>query len=355
MKSRHPDDAQRPSDDESVEATAAAWLAERDGGLSAADAARFALWRAQDPRHEAAAARLERTWAALQPLRDFRPEAVRHPDRNLLTRPSRGRRVVSLPVLVTFTALAACVAIAAVRWFDVRRAAGAAEQVFSTTVEGYERVALDDGSIVELNSASEVGVRFSPAERRVRLVRGEAHFTVAKNKARPFVVEAGGVAVRAVGTAFNVRLGTREVEVLVTEGKVAVAPVLPAPAATPAAAAASELVANQRMVISAAPVAARAAATPVIERVEPAAMREALAWQGHRLVFADTPLAEAVAQFNRRNSVQLELADPELATLPIGGSFGAGNVESFARLLVSGGDVVMERPEPTRIVLRKAK
>ena len=66
---------------------------------------------------------------------------------------------------------------------------------------GYESRALDDGTVVELNGGAEIEVQFTAAERRLRLVRGEAHFQVAKNPLRPFVVEAGGVAVRAVGTA----------------------------------------------------------------------------------------------------------------------------------------------------------
>jgi transmembrane sensor len=72
-------------------------------------------------------------------------------------------------------------------------------------------------------------------------------------------------------------------------------------------------------------------------------------------VFADTPLAEVIAQFNRRNAVQLVLADPELATLSVAGSFRAENVEAFVRLLESSRDVRVERPETTRILLRRAK
>ncbi|MDP3072311.1 MAG: FecR domain-containing protein [Opitutaceae bacterium] len=355
----------RPSEAEAIAATAAAWLAERDDGLTPARTAEFARWRAADPRHEAATVRLEKAWVALAALRDYRPEAVRHPDPDLLgARRARPARVISFPVIAAATAVAACLAVAAVGWFGplrAERADGPTEQRYATTVEGYERVTLEDGSVVELNSATELGVRFSPAERRVRLVRGEAHFTVAKNKARPFVVEAGGVAVRAVGTAFNVRLGVREIEVLVTEGQVALTEnagpaLVAAPSSastqsgTPASGGPTLLGANHRAVVAAASPAA-----PVVERVTPAAVRTALAWQGARLVFADTPLAEVVAQFNRRNTVQLELADAELRALPIGGSFRAENVEGFVRLLVSGGDVAVERAGATRIVLHRAK
>jgi transmembrane sensor len=226
---------------------------------------------------------------------------------------------------------------------------------------------LNDGSVLELNGDTVADVAFQPTERRVRLLRGEAHFTVAKNASRPFWVEAGGVAVRAVGTAFNVRLGARDIEVLVTEGKVSVSeanPLIAAVRNTPAEFTATTggartpvpdtfLVANERAVVSKVRAATSGALTaPVVERVAPEVVRDALAWQGPRLVFVDTPLAEVIAQFNRRNPVQLVLADAKLATLPVGGSFRPENVEAFVRLLESGFDIQSERRGADEIVLR---
>jgi len=83
-------------------------------------------------------------------------------------------------------------------------------------------------------------------------------------------------------------------------------------------------------------------------------MREELAWQGPRLIFADTPLAQVVVEFNRRNQVQIVLADAELGALTVVGSFRAENVEAFVRLIATG-DIVVERPAADRIVLRKAR
>lgn len=371
-------ESNRPSDAEAIEATAAAWLAQRDAGLTPEEAADFARWRAADARHAAAVARLERSWSMLQQLHDFRPEAVAHPDRDLLRQRIAGSRRPSWSALAATAVLAACLSLSVVWWWrsaEVSTGPEFASQRFATTVDGYERVVLSDGSSVELNAASEVRVHYASEERRVQLVRGEAHFTVAKDARRPFRVEAGGVAVRAVGTAFNVRLGVREIEVLVTEGRVAVAahssvagfqaqPVGAALSADAAAdagatslASVAEVSAQERLVLPAA--GAKTAAEPVppprIEKVSAAAVRLALAWQGPRLVFVDTPLAQAIAQFNRRNAVQLELADAELESLPIGGSFRAENVEGFVRLLVSSQDIAVERPDPLRIVVRKGK
>jgi transmembrane sensor len=82
-----------------------------------------------------------------------------------------------------------------------------------------ESHALPDGSLVELKEGSRIAVDFSAEQRQVRLV-GEAHFQVARDAARPFVVNAQGVMVRAVGTAFSVRVDSDEVQVLVTHGSV---------------------------------------------------------------------------------------------------------------------------------------
>ncbi|PTX98541.1 FecR domain-containing protein [Opitutus sp. ER46] len=350
-----------------IEATAAAWVAQRDGGFSPEEAQAFAAWCAADPRHAAAVARLEGAWQALQQLRDFRPAAQRHPDRDLLRPPAPARRA---PVLrlrhVVPLALAASLTVLAF-WWTGRPDASAAGEHYATTVDGYQRVTLADGSVVELNGSSEVVVQFTAATRHVELRRGEAHFTVARNPARPFLVQAGDIAVRAVGTAFNVRLGREDIEVLVTEGKVDVAPpalLAPAPASSPSPAPGAStprypvltptrLTANERAVVHALAAPHAAPPAPVVERLAPERVRAALAWQGPRLVFVDTPLAEVVTQFNRRNQLQLVVADPALATLPVGGSFRAENVEAFVRLLESDGDIVADRSAPGRILLRR--
>ena len=358
MKRTDGPDSPRPSYDESIAATAAAWLAQRDDTFSAADAAAFERWCAADPRHAAAVARLENAWATLQPLRDFRPAALRHPDRDLLAAPTPGRLPAAFPVRAFAFAGAAALMLALGFW--ALRPTFAAGTRYATTAGGYERVMLADGSVLELNGDTAAEVTYTAAERRVRLTRGEAHFTVAKNPARPFRVEALGIAVRAVGTAFNVRLGDGEIEVLVTEGKVAVSEVervVPnalsaAPSRSPASAPnPTFLIANERALL----VTTGPAAAPRIDRIAPEAARQALAWQGPSLVFHNTPLAAVASQFNRRNPVQIVLADPTLAALPVGGSFRPENVESFIRLLESGNEILVDRSDATRLVLRSAK
>lgn len=331
---------------------AAAWLAQRDDGLTAAEETDFNRWQQADPRHAAAVARLERTWGALQGLREFRPEAQVHPDRDLLAGARRpAARIISFPAATALAGLAAAAVVAVLFWPRATQDApaivrpGLATKVYATTADGYQRATLADGSVLELNANSEVRVDLLPAERQVRLLRGEAHFTVTKNPRRPFIVQTGSVAVRAVGTAFNVRLDGNAVVVLVTEGRVQVEGQA-VPAGLP------ELGVGQQIVV---PLQAGTGAAPArAETLPPEAVHALLAWQGPRLRFVETPLASVVEQFNRHNRVQIELGDASLATMPVDGSFRSENVEAFIRLLESDPALQVERAGPDRIVLRRA-
>ena len=118
------------------------------------------------------------------------------------------------------------------------------------------------------------------------------------------------------------------------------------------------LSANERLVVPDLATAPASSAShpgsipPVVEKISPEIVRAALAWQERKLVFADTPLREVVAQFNRRNRLQLVIADAVLAERPVGGTFAADNAEGFVRLLESSGAVAVERRGEFEIALR---
>jgi transmembrane sensor len=220
---------------------------------------------------------------------------------------------------------------------------------------------LADGTVVELNGAAVIVSDYTASERRVRLERGEAHFTVKKDAARPFIVTAAGVSVRAVGTAFNVRLAGASVEVLVTEGQVRLQPPLaptppagpgssgPAPPATPSSTPQPErmLAARQRAVIATAP----SSTPPEVATLTPGEISRVLAWQHRILDFTATPLGDIVAAYNRRNATQLVLADPELAALRVSASLRSDNVHGFVKLLETGFGVRAERHGDSEILL----
>lgn len=322
---------------------AAEWLVKRDRGLTPAEQDEFLQWLADDARHGEWLAVQRRIVGNFDCLADWRPEHSEEPNPDLLARPRPHRRWL---VPVSLAAAALAIALVSLQLSLPSDEAGPA------VTHAYERRILEDGSTVELNRGAVVTVAFTAAERRVALVRGEALFHVAKNPARPFVVRAGGVDVRAVGTAFNVRLGTTAVEVLVTEGRVALTP--PAlgdeksPGHTPAVT--SELVAGQLATV---PLAA--ATPPQIVVVSAEESERRLAWQPQLLDFSSVPLARAIAEFNRRNRIQFVLADAELAALPIAASIRSDNVEGFAQFLATAPNIEVERHGDSEIVLRRKK
>jgi len=209
------------------------------------------------------------------------------------------------------------------------------------------RQVLADGSIVELKNDAEISVDFSGPFRRVRLRRGEAHFQVAKNAERPFVVTAGGVEARAVGTAFSVQLDRGAVEVLVTEGQVDVKKATTTLAQVPSAGAL--VTAGNRAVVDLKP---GMSGLPKVEAVSALELEERLSWRVPRLEFSATPLVEVMPFFNRYSHDKIVLGDPALGTLQLSGVLRADNTHALLRILELGLGIKAERHGEI-IVLRK--
>lgn len=329
------------SDPDLVARSAAEWLSRRDRGLTPAEQDAFTQWLGADPAHPAALRQHAAAFERMMTLYEWQPGQSPEPNPDLFVPPVRRRWWLGVAGLAAAAALVIGVALTS------REPAPAAATVAAKTyLRVNERHALPDGSLVELNDGARIALRFTAGERRVQLT-GEGHFTVTPDATRPFVVEAGGATVRAVGTAFNVRLGAEAVEVLVTEGSVRVAPP-PGATAAEAGDAAALVEARHRAVI-----ALSAAAVPAVTPVQAAEIAEALAWQMPRLQFFDTPLGDAVAEFNARNPVQLVIAEAGLRDFKIGGTFAVDNVEGFVRLLELTCDLRSER-RGREIVLTRA-
>lgn len=315
---------------------AAEWLVRRDRDLTAAEQDEFLQWLAYDPRHGEWLALHRHTVADFSALARWQPELSAEPNPDLLA-PARPRIRRPVPFLL---AAAAAVAVAAAWWWaPPAPAAGpvVAERELS-------RRLLADGSAVELNRGAVVDVALGSGERRATLLSGEAHFTVAKDPARPFVVRAGNVAVQAVGTAFSVRLDDGVVEVIVTEGRVGVRSEAGPDAAF------TLVEAGQRALVP-----PRDAGAPRLVDATPAEVTRHLAWQPRLLDFSSAPLAVALGEFNRRNQVQFELAEAELGAIPIVASIRSDNVEGFAQFLAAAPGVRIERRGPGTIVVHRQR
>lgn len=190
-------------------------------------------------------------------------------------------------------------------------------QVYATEVGNQQHIRLADGSTVDLNTDSELRVHFNDAKRGVTLIRGEASFKVVRDPQRPFDVRAGEITVRAVGTAFSVRLRDfQKVEVRVTEGRVAIDP----PPLETLGAGDTATVTHGNVLVKSVPVGT---------------LTKQLQWTEGRLYFSGETLVEVIDEFNRYNRRQLLIADPAIADLRISGTFAATDPETFLTTLRS--------------------
>lgn len=346
-----------------VEKTAADWVTRCDAGLTAAEQQIFQDWLAADARHADAFDRLSEAWAVFDRVQQQGAASVILDRLEQRIRRRRSRRAQA-------GVAAGAVLCAGLLYFGLRAPAGPAGAEPGPTPPA-PRVAFDpirklpDGSIVELKEGAEIEVAYSAEARRVRMVRGEAYFRVEKDKARPFYVEAHGVQVRAVGTAFSVQMQAAAVEVVVKEGAVDVGHATPATNDSgPVRVDAGNRIVMPLMRLRPAQRASipTPAADPTAhsEPVQPVTMTEQemearLAWRLPRLEFEGMPLAEAVALLNRHNALQISLADPAVGALRISGNFRADNPEGFVSVAEQSLELVAVRISERQVVLRRQR
>lgn len=306
------------------ESEAARWAIRRDGRpLTPEDQAALDVWLAGDARREGALFRAEAVLTYLD-----RAQALREPD-------AAPRAPVQMTRRFALLGGGAGIAAAAAGVFGFILTTS--RSAFSTAVGEVRRVPLADGSTATVNTASRITVALEAKRREIQVEDGEAWFEVAHDTKRPFVVEAGDVRVRAVGTAFSVRRHTDGVDVLVTEGTVETWRVS-APQTM------VRIEKGQRSFISteASPIVAVAAA-PEIER--------ALAWRSGELALNGEPLSYAVEEFNRYNRTQIVVIDPAIGRTPIVGFFRTDQPAAFAAAVAAiAGGRIEARDQTIRLI-----
>ena len=197
-------------------------------------------------------------------------------------------------------------------WIDWR------DQTYVSKLGQIRRVKLSDGSRMVLNTASEATVRFDKARREIELATGEGLFQVAKDPTRPFVVRAGFVSVRAVGTVFAVRTAGQRVDVTVTEGVVELVD-----NSTSGGGIIRRVAANERATVM-------ETSQVQVQSMPHAEAERRLAWRDGMLDFAGEPLTTAVEEINRHNHRQIVVDDLALASRPVVGMFRANDPDNFA-------------------------
>jgi transmembrane sensor len=312
-----------------IEFLAYEWVQREHDGLSPDCQAELQSWLDADPRHAAAFDEYKNGWSRFGPLSEAIATSEATPDPQRFAPPAPPSKALLVRFQKHVLPLAAAIFLlfsVSVFW---RGKAIEAPQALSLPAL-CEQQTLADGTVVELNRGAQIRVEYSDAMRRVVLLQGEANFSVAKNPDRPFIVDAAGVQVRAIGTIFNVRHSLDSVQVVVTEGKVQVEP--PAAANQPAS---SYLEAGQKTEVA----LHQPAVTPAVVNLDAGDLERELLWQPKLLDFDNVPLRTIVEEFNRRNPVTLVVNDAAVGARPMTATFRSDNVEGLVRLLEENFDV----------------
>jgi len=253
--------------------------------------------------------------------------------------------------------------------------------VFSTKMGEHQSHTMSDGSIIWLNSSTKIQVDYSDAFRRINLLEGEAHFEVAKDAARPFEVYADDRLVRAIGTAFSVHKLNDKIEVIVSEGTVELAVIDNSLVVIPDdfqyinieeninnKIKSQQLTTNQEKHTSQ-PVkvkqilgklsAGQRISIPIehekisdVVELDTSEVTRSLSWKEGKLVFAGESLEDVIQEITRHTKVKIDVLDPQLKSMRIGGQFQVGETDTLFYVLESGFGISVNKLSDLHVQLR---
>lgn len=299
-------------------------------GLTDSEEAEFEAWLGSDIRRQGAYARAMAIYNALHLASAPESSSEKQDDPPIGYAETGADHKTPRRKFLLYGGLAASLALVAGR---IGLSALDKGTVLSTAKGEFRKVPLQDTSIANINSGSQIEVAFTRQQRRIRLHKGEAWFEVAKDKTKPFIVEAGDARIRAVGTAFAVRRFANGTEVLVTEGTVEVWN-------EAGTAQRRSMTEGERAFL---PKEARAIAVTH----QPNEVNRMLAWREGKLILSNQTLGEAVADFNRYSPKAIIVTDPALRNKRLIGEYQLDAPELFAK------DVSMVLDVPVSITTDK--
>jgi len=298
-----------------LDLAAASWQVRRQDGLSASEEAQFQAWLAADSEHRQAYARMDGVWSGLGELH---PTAVAQLARAM---PEPKKRAFRLPLVTAALAISAvCSGWSGWNYYQQQPVF---HQSFASARGEQLDVHLPDGSVMKLDTATRVEVTLYRQRREVRLPEGQVNFYVRADKARPFDVLTDSLRVTVVGTHFavrNTRAGLGGEAVTVEEGRVRVASLHDVAGSTGAV----ELTAGESV---------QANRAGALGTVDTRLAHGALLWREGRINFDNTPLAQAVAEFERYGDTRLVIKDAEVAAMRVNGSFDTRLAADFGSAL----------------------
>ena len=333
---------------------ASVWISRLDRGLSGNEIKELRNWLSRSKLHRETLFKMAELWDkmdSLSRLSDMFPQGEK-------------QRLSGLSPKI---AMAACLLAAVLlgslyypgRWatgIDYDWAVNTEKHAVTYQTAVGEKIAVDlpDGSKMVLNTNSLIGLRYNAKERAIDLLQGEAHFTVAHDRSRPFTVYIGDKAVRAVGTAFNIeRLASGFAEVIVTEGKVVVAAL---EARIKDTASQSQIIPKTRpkqklITLSRGEEILLDNALPKAHDIQSDDVAAALAWRQGNLIFRGETLESAVQEISRYTSVKLEIVDEGIKNIRIAGVFVAGDIDGLLIALEEGFNIQSHKVGNERILL----
>lgn len=330
-----------------IQQQACEWISRFDRGLSEIEDKAFSDWVNISHSHRLCLFDVAQTWDELSVLNELSALFPLSDNHSLQTK--------RLSIRKTMVLAASFIFVSCLAWLSTPYMPSIGEPSLmvldAETAVGEQRVlSLADGSVIHLNTDSLVSIDFSNSHRHVNLRRGEAHFEVAHDAARPFIVKAADNTVTAVGTAFNVQLnGAHQFELLVTEGKVLIKnqshnlAVASNTESSPLDGNGELMIAGQKAVIS------QTSIQPVILSNEQ--VQNDLAWQQGMLVFHGEPLAEALQEISRYTSINFTLADEQVKQRRVAGYFKAGDIQGLLFALENNFNIVYSQGDDQTIVL----
>jgi len=301
----------------------------------------FLSWLESDPSHSTAFDRVEDIYEELDQARAPLAAELDQAGTIVALNAWRGLRrpLIFRAASGALGLLAACIVVA-VGYGRIHAPSNSVTQ-YETRIGESKKIALADGSIVEMNTGSALTVNFNKTQRLVRLDKGEAVFRVAKDPGRAFVVTAGDREVRDLGTVYDIQRGDRQVLVTVAEGLVAVSP--HAGLVQSADDLAVEVLPGEQLVFN------DGAAKPTIHKIDTDAV---LAWRNGYLTFTNASLAQVAKDLSRYFTHPIVFQDQDAASRPFSGVLKIDNEDAVLKRLTELMPVLAERSADGNIILR---
>ena len=367
-------------DRKAIEEEAGAWLIKLDGD-SAPSAEEFASlreWLERSPVHREQLGSLADFWGKMNVLTEL-AVPLGHPER----RANRSfveslRHAIPQIGRAGFVTAVVVIGIGVAATFWLRPDPFLSSNgLYATAIGQQQSTTLADGSVVLLNTNSQINVKYNNEYRNIRLLQGEVHFTVAKGAARPFRVYAGNGRVQAVGTAFSVYLKDNTIDVTVTEGTVVLA-LVNRPVTSRSSqlgtllgtdqSSGSNAIVDSEFVETLGTIKAGESATlrsfldadivstiNAIETVAAQEMAKRLSWREGILTFTGDPLGDVVDEISRYTTVSIEITDPVVKAMRIGGRFPIGETDAMFDALEANFGLRVTRLSHDRVLVSAAE